>query len=667
MVTRQIILAILLALTFSASNVNASTFGDSCTTLPRVDDSGYLLADTAYGYIKQSIDMKTYVTDGCLDDSAEFKFCIKNQSGSAEPCQQASITIGSEALLGSLSSNPDIGGNAVLKNVVIGAEIIEGKACITMPTSRGPMPLMCRYLSIPPANDILEAVCRNIDESCYETNTKTQSLISFSGVTIHCLRNTLDKILYIGMECPASDEQNALTSLRPFAGFQEAMKMAVRAALILYVMVYGFKIVMNNEYTDFNRIALFLVKFLFVVYFAVGLGEKTLENGQKVSRNGVTELGLPIFSELTASFAEMVFFAGGSQGLCSFDADKYEAGYTFYRLWDAIDCRVGYYLGMQILYNIGDAISSMTGSTATETEGGRAVNFSGGGNSNAYNALSKAGAFSYFVVMCGLFLGGNIITVIMGLVFVALLVSVLMYFFTAYLVCLITLYVMAYLAPIFVPMVLFERTKSYFDSWLKIVVSCMLQPAVIAGFIAMLLTMYDSAIYGNCEFQRHDYVSNGFSFSTFELRLPDAEESECTSSLGYKLLGYYSGLGWEGKDMILFTLYSLKDTLDLLSSLIYVVIYMIVFYFFIQSVNEFASDLTGGPSLRTVTASPIAIMDKAMSAISNVTKKGGGKGKTTDKQDAPSAKRGGISQDKVSTGGEVGKSADKASKGGGGE
>jgi type IV secretion system protein VirB6 len=663
MITRQIILAIVLVLTVSVSNAYASTFGESCTTLPRVDDSGYLVADTAYGYIKQSIDMKTYVTDGCSDEGTEFKFCIKNQSGSAEPCEQASIAVGSEALLGSLSSNPDIGGNAVLKQIVIGTEIIEGKACITMPTSRGPMPLMCRYLSTPLANESLDAVCRNIDESCYETNTKTQSLISFSGITVHCLRNTLDKILYVGMECPAPDEENVLTSLRPFAGFQEAMKMAVRAALILYVMVYGFKIVMNNEYTDFNKIALFLVKFLFVVYFAVGLGEKTLENGQTVSRNGVTELGLPIFAELTTSFAEIVFFAGGSQGLCRFDADKYEDGYTFYRLWDAIDCRVGYYLGMQALYNIGDAIKSMSGST--DSEAGKAINFTGG-NNNAYGALSKAGAFSYFIVMCGLFLNGNIIAVIMGLVFVVLFMSVLMYFFTAYLICLITLYVMAYLAPIFVPMVLFERTKSYFDSWVKVVVSCMLQPAVIAGFIAMLLTMYDSAIYGNCEFQRYDYVSNGFSFSTFELRLPDAEESECTSSMGYKLLSYYNGVGWEGKDMILFTLYSLKDTLDMLSSLIYVVIYMIVFYFFIQSVNEFASDLTGGPNLSAVTASPTAIVDQVMAAASAMAKRGGGKGETAEKKDAPSAKRAGVSQDKASTGG-VGEVADKASTGGSGE
>jgi len=175
---------------------------------------------------------------------------------------------------------------------------------------------------------------------------------------------------------------------------------------------------------------------------------------------------------------------------------------------------------------------------------------------------------------------------------------------------------MAYISPIFIPMVLFERTKGYFDAWLRIVVSSTLQPAVIGGFIALLLTMYDSAIYGNCEFQRHDYSAGEFTFSTFELRLPDAEVEKCEASMGYKLLRYYIGDGWEEKIMIIFTVTNLRDTLNMLPSLLYVMIYVIIFYFFIQSVNEFASDLTGGPSMASVTASPTAIMDKAMNVAS---------------------------------------------------
>jgi type IV secretion system protein VirB6 len=661
-VRQIIVLATYLVLAISTGNAYATTFGETCGTLPVVDDSGYLNNDTAYGYIKKSLDIKTYVKDGCSSQGS-FKFCIKNQSGSSEACEQASIKDGASALLKTLSTNPDIGGDPILGEIALSVKTIGNQSCLVMPTSRGTMPLLCLDSTITSAvaQETLESVCKNIDESCYSANSKTQSLLSFSGLTVHCLRNTLDKVLYIGIECPITDGENAFTSLRPFAGFQEAMKAAVRAALILYVMVYGFKLVMNKEYADLNKIALFLVKFFFVVYFAVGLGTKTLTNGVEVSHNGMTELALPIFTELTTSFAEMVFFAGGSQGLCSFDPDKYEDGYSFYRLWDAIDCRVGYYLGMQILYNIGDVIGSIPGGTTTAV--GKAIEIGKyKDNVNKYKALTKEGSFSFFVVLCAFFLGGNIIIVVLGLVFAVVLMSVLLYFISAYLVCLVTLYVMAYISPIFVPMLLFDRTKGYFDSWLKIVVSCTLQPAVIAGFIAMLLTMYDSAIYGNCEFQRYDYTAGDFSFSTFELRLPDAEEEKCESSLGYKLLAYYNGAGWESKDVLLFTLVSLRDILNVLPSLVYVVIYVIVFYFFIQSVNEFASDITGGPSLSAVTTSPTALIDKAMAAASMIASSAASRASGGNLKVAEQVTGGMISRDKLSTGGA--QSGDKISTGG---
>ena len=100
---------------------------------------------------------------------------------------------------------------------------------------------------------------------------------------------------------------------------------------------------------------------------------------------------------------------------------------------------------------------------------------------------------------------------------------------------------MTYISPIFIPMALFTRTKAYFDAWLKICISCAIQPAVMAGFIALLLTMYDSAIYKNCEFMRYDYnYDSDVKFATFELRLPKTDVDQCKNSVGYKMLQYYS-------------------------------------------------------------------------------------------------------------------------------
>jgi len=649
------------------SNTYANTFGESCSALPNLDTTNYLINDTAYGLIQKNIDMKTHVVDACLAAGSQLKFCIKNQVASPV-CTPVTMNIGDTAALGSLTANTDITGKPSLANVQLTVAVIENEVCLVMPTSRGMMPVMCRDKA--PTGVVgaqVEEICRTLGKSCYDGRSKSQSILSFSGLTIHCLRDTLNKVFYVGNECPAFEDDITFTMLRPFSEFQNAMKMAVRGALILYVMVYGFQIVMNGEYVHLNKIALFLMKFLLVSYFAVGLGAKTIEYGREVQHNGMTEFALPILVELTSNFTEYVFLAGGSQGLCNFDRTKYETGYEFYKIWDAIDCRIGYYLGMQLFYNMGTMIGSLVETGNNIGNAGSAIDWGDPGD-NGIDALGEIGSLTFFTVMFGFFMAGNIIIVMMGMVFAIVFMSVLLYFLTAYLVCMVTLYALAYISPIFIPMVLFERTKGYFDSWLKLVISCTLQPAVIGGFIALLLTVYDSAIYGNCEYKRHDYSAGEYNFSTFELRLPAVEAEKCEASMGYKLMKYSLGHGWEKKILILFEIPKINDYLNIALSLLYVIMFVIVFYYFIQSVNEFASDLVSGVNMAAVTANPNAIIDKAKNIASAIikAKTGDKKGAVEDatKDTSSNKKREGGASDKMSTDG--GGASDKVSTGGGG-
>lgn len=678
---------LILNMVFAAS-AYADTYGKSCVALPAVDSSNYLVNDTAYGYVQNSIDMKTYPTgaNACTAEGTEFKFCIINKNPTpTSPCTPVTMNIGDTATLGSLTTNTDITSSASLSQIPLAVSIFDNKVCLTMPTSRGIMPLMCRNKEPEPVVGAqVEQICQSLGASCYDGATKSQSLLSFSGLTIHCLRDTLNKVFYVGNQCPELEQEITFTALRPFPEFQNAMQMAVSGALVLYVMVYGFQIVMNGEYVHLNKIAIFLMKFILVVYFSVGLGAKTIEYGQEVRHNGMTEFALPILVELTTNFTEFVFSAAGSQGLCVFDKSKYQTGYEFYSLWDSIDCRVGYYLGMQLLYNIGTMISSFTDSSTSVISEGSSIDLTPSNDSEAIESIGKVGMLTFFPVMFGFFMAGNIIIVLMGMVFAMVFISVLLYFMTAYMVCTVTLYALAYVSPIFIPMALFERTKGYFDSWLKIVISCTLQPAVIGGFIAMLLTMYDSAIYGNCVYKRHDYNVGDINFSTFELRLPAAEVEKCENSAGYKLLQYYIGKGWEKKIIILFEIIKIQDYLDLATSLLYVILYIIVFYYFIKSVNEFASDLVGGPSLAAVTVNPNAFIDKvrnlasaAVSAASAAVKaKAGDKqGAAKDAKEAKdkltedtssNRKDGPQSSDSVSTGDDGAKDSVSTGKSGGG-
>lgn len=586
-------------------------FGESCVQPPISDGSGYLASNTVYGLMQSSIDMDGH----CSVSGQLFRFCLMNAD--LATCTIIDLNLGDNVKLSDISTNPNLGGNPLLANLEMSVEIISGALCLVMPTSRGKMPLACRNY-IPSSNAPADTgpVCRTLGNSCYDSKSMSQSLLSFSGTAVYCVRDTLDKLFYTGSECNSGEQELFFTLLNPFPAFQSAIKVTITAALILYVIMYGFKVILNHEYTNLNKIASFILKFVFVVYFSIGFGSYYDSHGRLTSRNGMTETALPMMLQLTSDFTEMIFLAGGSRSLCVYDSSKYQPGYEFYKVWDAIDCRIGYYLGMQLLYNLDSSGFLGTGATAVTSLGTSASNAANFGNpgTDGPDVLKKTGVLSFFVVMFGFFMSGNIIIVLCGMIFCIVFLSVIFYFLNIYLVSMVTLYVMAYISPIFVPMLLFERTKSYFDSWVRIVISCGLQPAIVGGFIALLLTMYDSIFYGNCEYLRHDYHQSGISFSTFELREPASEPEKCINSTGYKLVKYYLGQGWEKRNLIIFEIIKISDFLGIAMNMVYMLVYVFIFYFVLQLINEFISDLTGGPSMASVALSPTVLIDGAMAA-----------------------------------------------------
>lgn len=589
-------------------------FGDSCATLPTTID-GYLESNTAYGYIIRSIDMKA-PGGNCDTNTSSITFCFKNKTSSSTPCTMYTLNQGDSKKISDLSTdnNPDLGANPILQNIALTVQAWQNDLCLFMPTSRGPMPVACKSLSstLPPIPPDMPD-CSNIGQSCYTGANYSQSLINFSGLAVQCLKETLDKVFFVGNSCGSQGQNSEITSLTAFPTFQGYLKNMISAALILYTMFFAFNMVLNKEYGNTDKIALFVIKLLFVAYFSIGLGPLDFNSSQPTQENGMLKYGLPLLTGVAPEFAQIIFNAAGAKGLCEFDISKYQDGYQFYALWDSIDCRIGYYLGLDLLYNIdkNEILSSFASSGGGPSGNNIPIPDLGAPDSKkSPNALTTVGSLRFFTVMFGFFMAGNVIIFIGGLAFAVIFLSILLYFITHYLVCMITIYVMAYISPIFIPMVLFNRTKSYFDGWLKVCFSCALQPAVIAGFIALLITMYDSAIFKNCEFLRHNYEKNDIKFSTFELRLPSSNSDICQESFGYKMLQYYAGKGWEEHLVILFPIKSIvKDVVSILAELLCMLVFSVIFYYFSKSISQFASDLTSGPRMDAVTASPTKIVD----------------------------------------------------------
>jgi type IV secretory pathway VirB6-like protein len=62
----------------------------------------------------------------------------------------------------------------------------------------------------------------------------------------------------------------------------------------------------------------------------------------------MTDIVLPLLLSAFDSFPNMIYQAAGSNGtFCYFDPTSYNQGYSYYAMWDSLDCRIGYYMGAQ--------------------------------------------------------------------------------------------------------------------------------------------------------------------------------------------------------------------------------------------------------------------------------------------------------------------------------
>lgn len=686
----KVLLISLLAILLQAGSAivvlaDNNKFGASCALPTMPGDSTYL-AQTAYGYMLSNISMpctsmsacttgqsSTSTTPCCAPRSncqdtgtTNLTLCIRTSpSPDATTCTLITMTANSgysinlSNLYGSFMSGSPAGASGA-EVVKVAVKSMGGKLCLTMPTPYGDTPLVCKAApdgsGNTPSRDVPQ--CTPLSPACYGASTHSQSPFNFSGQAFECLTGSLNNIFFQKNSCGNVSNQVDTNLLSSFPSFQNALRVGIGAAMIIYMIFFGVRLALGEEKISLSNLSMAAIKLILVTYFAVGLGPLQYVNNQLQStNNGTTDVALPILNEAMVDFAQIVFNAGGAQGLCAFDGTKYADGYAYYSLFDAIDCRIAYYLGMQMMSSKIDGATS-SGSTASGTEWSWNIQSSSG---PATIGLTNTEFFGFFWMLFGLLLGGNFVILIFSLVFLIVFLGIVLHFISSFLICVITLYVMIYVSPIFVTFALFNRTKGYFDSWLKILVSCALQPAILAGFLALVITMFDSGMYNTCEFNRYTVDTSTNSLSTFVLVIPNGDTA-CQESVGYKMMRYYQGDGWDSFGLLLFTIHFINvfsDQIMSIGDMTALGLLCIIFYFFSGTMSDFASELTGGPNMKGVTVSASGaigkIIDKAKEAY--------GKAKAAISASAGDAAGGGGSKAGDSGGGS---DSSKASDSGGG-
>lgn len=510
---------------------------------------------------------------------------------------------------------------------------IGDKICVQVIMLGAGVTIGCQYREAPSIIEFEDynpdALCSLADSCVYASARHSKNLFPITSVAIQCVKQTLSTIFTSG----SCNTENSF-----LAKVQNNVRQAVISIIVIYFIVIGIKQTLAGDAPSRAEVMMYLAKAILVIYFSVGFSTGTTVNGYPVYSHGVSDL-YNFFINAANDFAYMIFSATmqgtydvGSDstvysGMCAFHPSEYPEGYGFLSLWDAIDCRLMFYLGAYV--------ESYITSVAP-----------------LYNPIA------IFVLIGPALLTGEFFFGLMIIVIAVMVISVILFIANIFLVSLFVIALTVLLAPIFVPMMLFEATKNYFNGWRNVVIGYTIQPMILVAFISMMLVTLDELIYPDCEFDSYELGSiklfrlKGVStlstdfFGTggweniqwnpetgtwtgldgVTVSPPDAswnennaQSSTCKNSLGYKFIQISSGAqdGWYSAAFLFFNLPQLsnpkswgKNYHDMLK----IIVFLILFYHFAGMIDGLAADLAGSPPLtgmlNRTTSSPFAASDR---------------------------------------------------------
>lgn len=427
------------------------------------------------------------------------------------------------------------------------------QVCVSTMSLIGWIPVGCKYMIDPylyskyhyffhssPITDPNAAksgiTFEDFTNTCYvDAMSNSKTLVPISGPIITCINQSLTQMLVskaVTRVDQISDISNSAIarSTSSLYTFQQNMRFIVTILLTLYVIFIGFDILLGGGHIEKGNLIRYVVKLILVTYFAIGIN-LTPADTTSTPRDGMTDWILPIVFGGANELAQIIMsLTSGINGLCYFDASQYPKGYSYLALWDTLDCRISSYLGL-------DALADF-------------MSVSNSGNPN-FNSLSFSIPPWVFLLIPAA-ISGNMTLIGLVLAFPFLVLSVASYMVYSFVVCIISITILSVLAPIFIPMVLFEYTRSYFDSWMKLVLSFVLQPMIVCVFMTTMFSVFDLGFFGTCKY-RSVNVSQMFEGALQNKKLfvidnnpamyNESEKANCVYSLGYMFNAPFSFVG----------------------------------------------------------------------------------------------------------------------------
>jgi hypothetical protein len=210
-------------------------------------------------------------------------------------------------------------------------------------------------------------------------------------------------------------------------------------------------------------------------------------------------------------------------------------------VWMRIDCVVDTVIGIKISTQLG---GNVTGAMVAGGANGWSQNL---GNTSG---LERGLIGTFFTMMKGSDVG--FMTGIIGLIATWTMIMFLIKVLFAFLVAFIGLAFMIMLGPLFIPLVLFRATKTYFDKWVEFIITTSLQPVLLLTFVTFATAAMDLVIFSGERSVYRTIAGNaaqqpGFNMNKYLMGDPEADPNKPGL---YKIKGFMkenSGNGLEVK------------------------------------------------------------------------------------------------------------------------
>ncbi|WP_341814994.1 type IV secretion system protein [Wolbachia endosymbiont (group A) of Chalcis sispes] len=400
-----------------------------------------------------------------------------------------------------------------------------------------------------------------VSEACYnQAGSKSLAPIPVTSMIVQCIKESLDNLV-AGKGAPNGESFISVA--------QKRLKNTVTAVLVLALILFSIK-AMSGGVQRPQEMYMLIIKFALVIYFTTGSTMSHYYGELTRLSNGLSEIVLKASSE--------------SKGICNYKAGTdYEytragkrVSYSYLAPWDRLDCRILFYLGAP-LDGIGGKIG--TGGVAT-----LAVLL------GAAPVLLVAGS-----VIGIIFAGGQILIALVAIFMAILLMMVILWLCYVFILSLVALSVIIILSPLFIPMVLFQHTKGYFDGWVRELITYSLYPVILFAFLSFMFIACDKIYYKNLNFEpdksyekKQAEISYSKKKQWFKLKDGECDKNETTLAC---MMQNYSFK--KSSILGLFDFTYMEFGSSLIGELLKLCLVLFLFYHFLNILPGMAAELAG--------------------------------------------------------------------------